>query len=117
MNHEQDELIATLSDLIKCDPAILQDFPISLPNIKMQTMGGSVFWDDVAEIKGWRLQVNMFTGHWRLLDPYDVRHAWGTNDKMVGIFVKAAEETENGKSEVSAGHEENGDSSGEENVV
>jgi hypothetical protein len=88
---EQEALIKKMSELVKCDPAVLRDFPISLPNLPMPTLGGFVFWDDVAEIRGWRMQRNIFTGHWRLLDPKNMRYAWGTNEKLVDIFIRAAE--------------------------
>ena len=78
---------------IKCDPTILRYFPIGLPNLKVPTMGGLLFWKDKAEIQGWRLQRHILTGHWRLLDPDDVRCAWGTNAKMVDIFTRAAQAT------------------------
>jgi hypothetical protein len=53
-------------------------------------MGGTLFWKDVAEIKGWRMQKHIFTEHWRLLDPKNMRYAWGVKGKIMDIFVKAA---------------------------
>ena len=50
------------------------------PNIKTHTLGGVQFWGDVAFCHGWHIQKNVFTGHYRLLDDKDVRHAWGTCD-------------------------------------
>lgn len=55
---------------------------LSLPNIPTPTMGGEVFWNDLAEFKGWRLQQNMFSKHARILDPNNVRRAWGTVNGM-----------------------------------
>ena len=49
-----------------------------LPNWKTPTLGGKQFWTDHQWREGWRIQQNAFTGHWRLLDAEDVRHAWGT---------------------------------------
>ena len=98
MNCEHEELNEKLSELIKRNPEILRNLSLGLPNLRIQTLGGSFFWDDIAEIQGWRLQENIITGHWRLLDPSNVRFAWGTSTKMVEIFTKAAqamEETEN----------------------
>jgi hypothetical protein len=63
----------------------------------MPTLGGCVFWNDVGEIEGWRMQQNILTGHWRLLDPRNIRFAWGTNRKMVDIFVKAAQREKDGE--------------------
>lgn len=48
------------------------------PNVLMPTLGGRQFWGDVCHFRGWRIQQNVYTGHYRLLDPRDVRHAWGT---------------------------------------
>ena len=54
-----------------------------MPNIELPTMGGEVFWDNIFEADGWRVQVNKFTGHARILDDNDVRRAWGTKDAMI----------------------------------
>ncbi len=59
-----------------------------MPNIPMPTMGGTVFWDNIQECNGWRLQRNTFTGHYRILDPNDVRRAWGNGDALERIFNK-----------------------------
>jgi pimeloyl-ACP methyl ester carboxylesterase len=47
-------------------------------NVPMKTMGGRQFWADVAIYGGWRIQHNVFTDHYRLLDTKDWRRAWGT---------------------------------------
>lgn len=47
-------------------------------NITMKTLGGRQFWGDVAYFHGWRIQQNIFTKHYRLLDKEDYRHASGT---------------------------------------
>jgi pimeloyl-ACP methyl ester carboxylesterase len=44
----------------------------------MKTLGGRQFWGDVQFFHGWRIQQNVFTKHYRLLDVNDNRHAWGT---------------------------------------
>jgi pimeloyl-ACP methyl ester carboxylesterase len=48
------------------------------PNLKLPTLGGRQFWGDVFYCRGWRIQHHVLTGHYRLLDPDDVRQAWGT---------------------------------------
>ena len=58
------------------------DAELSLPNIPMPTMGGEVFWNDIASYNGWRLQQNMITHHARILDSNNVRIAWGTINGM-----------------------------------
>jgi hypothetical protein len=90
MEAEQEAIVEMLAELVRRDPSILRSFPVGLPNVAMPTMGGALFWEDVAEIKGWRIQQNVFTDHWRLLDPGNMRHAWGTDRNMVDIFVRAA---------------------------
>ncbi len=47
-------------------------------NIKGRTLGGSQFWADQLFFHGWRIQRNVVTGHYRLLDEDDYRYAWGT---------------------------------------
>lgn len=43
-----------------------------------KTLGGKQFWSDVRFFRGWRIQQNVFSGHCRLLDPEQHRHASGT---------------------------------------
>jgi pimeloyl-ACP methyl ester carboxylesterase len=50
----------------------------SYPNLRLPTLGGRQFWGDICHLSGWRIQHHVLTGHHRLLDPDDVRHAWGT---------------------------------------
>ena len=52
--------------------------PDSLWNLATRTLGGLQFWGDVCAFHGWRIQHNVFTNHFRLLDPSDVRWAWGS---------------------------------------
>lgn len=33
----------------------------SFPNLPLRTLGGHVFWNELAECDGWRLQKNMIT--------------------------------------------------------
>jgi pimeloyl-ACP methyl ester carboxylesterase len=44
----------------------------------MKTLGGRQFWGDVKFFRGWRIQQNVFTEHYRLLDPKDNRYAYGS---------------------------------------
>jgi pimeloyl-ACP methyl ester carboxylesterase len=41
-------------------------------------MGGVQFWSDDLVFRGWRIQQNALSGHYRLLDDRDFRRAWGT---------------------------------------
>ncbi len=49
-------------------------------NMKTKTLGGRQFWGDVAYFRGWRIQHCTLDGHYRVIDPQDVRHASGTLD-------------------------------------
>jgi pimeloyl-ACP methyl ester carboxylesterase len=42
------------------------------------TLGGTQFWTDFRNRNGFRVQQNSQTEHWRLLDPRDIRLAWGS---------------------------------------
>lgn len=42
----------------------------------------NIFWITIAEDFGWRLQQNKLTGHCRILDPQNIRKAWGSKKAM-----------------------------------
>ncbi len=63
---------------------------VSMPTIPTPTMGGEIWWNDLAEHNGWRLQQNTVTQHARILDPYDVRRAWGDLRSMEVKFAQIA---------------------------
>lgn len=46
--------------------------------IPQKTFGGKQFWSDVYFFHGWHIQRHASTGHYRLLDAQQRRHAWGT---------------------------------------
>lgn len=50
-------------------------------NAPLPTLGGRQFWGDVRFFSGWRVQQNVLTKHFRLLDPGDIRRAWGTREE------------------------------------
>jgi pimeloyl-ACP methyl ester carboxylesterase len=50
-------------------------------NVVMPTMGGKQLWADERFYFDWHIQQNVLTGHYRLLDGNDRRHAWGTLDQ------------------------------------
>ena len=50
-------------------------------NIPMPTLGGRQFWADCQFFRGWRIQKHVYSGHCRLLDPSDMRRAWGTREE------------------------------------
>ena len=47
-------------------------------NLPTPTMGGTQLWRDSHVFAGWRIQENVLTGYYRLLDPEDIRRAWGS---------------------------------------
>ncbi len=51
--------------------------PVGFFNWRTPTMGGQQFWTDVQFRAGWKIQHNVVTGHFRLIDTNNVRHAWG----------------------------------------
>lgn len=57
-----------------------------MPNIKMPTMGGEVFWDTKKTSDDYKLQVHRITGHARILDSDDYRVAWGDYNTMLKKF-------------------------------
>lgn len=56
---------------------VADEMPLGYWNLTTKTMGGRQFWTDVRHLDGWRVQLNHVTGHYRVLDPDDYRHAWG----------------------------------------
>ncbi len=54
-----------------------------LPNLPLPTLGGRQFWTDHRWWYGYRLQYNNSLNHWRLLNPHNVRLAWGGHDAML----------------------------------
>ena len=49
------------------------------------------FWADLWVYAGWRIQENAVSGHCRLLDPSDVRLAWGSFDECRAAFDEMKE--------------------------
>lgn len=63
------------------------------PNLPMPTLGGVLSWADRFAEHGYRIQQNMVTGHFRLLDPEDVRIAWGTYAACKRAYQQIADAT------------------------
>lgn len=61
-------------------------------NIKTKTLGGKQFWTDHAWREGWRIQHNALTDHWRLIDPKNVRWAWGTRGQCQQVLLQQVPE-------------------------
>jgi pimeloyl-ACP methyl ester carboxylesterase len=61
--------------------AIQKATATGLPNVITKTLGGRQLWGDVRHFHAWRIQQNVLTSHYRLLDGDDMRHAWGTREQ------------------------------------
>ena len=77
-------------DLVKV--IALNGLDAKLPD---KTMGGRVWWQDIKESKGYRIQQNMISRHYRILDAED-RRFYSTFDKKE-IEDKFKELTSGGK--------------------
>jgi pimeloyl-ACP methyl ester carboxylesterase len=69
-------------------------FAESIPDkaLEMQTLGGRFFWGDVLHFRGWRVQQNVLTKHYRLLDPDDKRFFSGTLESCVARLEEIKKE-------------------------
>lgn len=74
--------------LIGCPSLMAQEDaePSLRPNLPSPTLGGMQFWGDELFFQKWRIQTNVLTGHCRLLDEQNVRHAWGTFDECLAAL-------------------------------
>lgn len=61
-----------------------------MPNVESPTMGGRLVWKTLRRKKGFRLQRNVLTDHWRILDGDNVRVAWGAQKAMKERFEEFA---------------------------
>jgi uncharacterized protein YxjI len=48
------------------------------PNLPTKTLGGQVFWQTIESTNGWKLQQNIFTEHYRIIDSQNIRQAWSS---------------------------------------
>ncbi len=58
MPNSQEEIIEIIEKgltLLSKFPDLINSFP-TLPNINFPTMGGKVFWNDLIECNGWKVQ-------------------------------------------------------------
>ncbi|HEY1785988.1 MAG TPA: alpha/beta fold hydrolase [Pirellulales bacterium] len=54
----------------------------------MPTLGGRHLWADELFFHGWHVQHNLVSGHYRLLDANNWRHAWGTFEHCQARLAK-----------------------------
>ena len=74
-------LVLTAITICTSIPAAAEPFDMSLPNplnLETKTLGGKQYWRDEHLDLNWRIQRNVLSGHYRLLDGDNVRRAWGT---------------------------------------
>ncbi len=81
-----EELAGKIIKLIAHNPNLLSK--LDMPNINFPTLGGKVWWRDLAECDGWRIQQSSVTKHCRILDPNNIRKAWGGESAMMSLFNK-----------------------------
>lgn len=62
-----------------------------LHEVEMQTLGGRQFWSDIQFFGEYRIQQNVFTDHYRLLDGRDWRHQWGTLEECQAKLAQIRE--------------------------
>jgi hypothetical protein len=55
-------------------------------NLPWKTLGGAQLWTDHLNRGGDRLQQNVLTGHWRVLDDNNIRRGWGTRAQCESIL-------------------------------
>ena len=72
----------------------IQEWKIVIPRLQIdaKTFGGRQFWGDVRFFQGYRIQQNVFTGHYRLLDSKDIRRMWGSLEKCEARLQSIIEE-------------------------
>ena len=63
-----------------------------LAKLGVPTLGGMQFWGDVHFLQGWKIQRNVFSGHYRLLNPSALRFASGTFEHCLAVLKAAAQE-------------------------
>ncbi len=68
--------------------AVAQMNPGTNFNIATPTGGGKQFWTDRLVHHQWRIQQNVYTGHYRLLDDSNIRQAWGTYEGCRQAFER-----------------------------
>jgi len=63
----------------------IPDNPLNFEN---PTLGGKYIWADIYLLANWRIQKNILTGHYRLLDMKSKRRAWGSYAHCLGKLNK-----------------------------
>lgn len=77
--------------ILKRNPIMVSEIG-DCPNMELPTLGGEVFWDDIDNEYGWRLQYNKVTKHARIIDDKNIRRAWGILNVMQEKFKRLTRE-------------------------
>jgi len=64
-------------------------------NLAWKTGGGMQFWTDHIHRQGYRIQQNAVTGHWRLINPDNVRLSWGNRQTCQSVLDRKCPKTQN----------------------
>jgi len=90
---EESGRVLSTGDLEGCEEALVaalkKSYGTGYLNLPIATMGGAQFWGDCFLHHGWRIQENVYTGHYRLLDRRDVRRAWGSYEACRTVLERA----------------------------
>ena len=57
-------------------------------NVEWKTLDAGIWWNVVDLCKGWKLEKNVVTYHYRILNPEKRRIAWGNEREMRASFRK-----------------------------
>jgi hypothetical protein len=63
------------------------------PNLRLPTLGGKQLWTDHRWLDDYRLQQNALSGHWRVLDPDNVRIGWGGKTACLRLLQQQPDAT------------------------
>ena len=89
MLDEYQELAVRVLSKIAADPSLIRkliEHMGAIPNVPSATIGGSMFWNTVVSIGGWRLQHNWYFDNYRIIDPEDIPHIWSKETTLIKAF-------------------------------
>ncbi|MGD0896694.1 MAG: alpha/beta fold hydrolase [Thermoguttaceae bacterium] len=80
--------VAAVASLAGSTTRVRAGEPSEPATVPMPTLGGMQFWADQLFFHQWRIQQNVYTGHYRLLDGDDYRHASGTYQQCLAALER-----------------------------
>ena len=81
-------IVSSFSMMTSAAPKDEETKPSLNFNLPVKTAGGTQLWTDHLWREGYRVQQNSLTGHWRLLNPSNVRQGWGTRKQCLTMLDK-----------------------------